>query len=142
FKNAPKIELKKGEIGIQTLLNRSLSGSNLKFELSRNNTIVIKENVASQEVVYQQGIQISGVVSDGSGFPLPGANIIEKGTANGAQTDMDGKFSLNVANQNAIIVVSYLGYLTREISLEGKTKLEIVLRENASTLDEVVVVGY
>ncbi|PLB19831.1 SusC/RagA family TonB-linked outer membrane protein [Mariniflexile rhizosphaerae] len=142
FENAPKIQLTKGEIEIQKLLNQSLSGSNLNFEVSKNNTIVIKENVVNYVNEIQQGIQISGTVVDGSGFPLPGANILEQGTKNGAQSDFDGNFSLKVSSKNAVLVVSYLGYLTREVALEGKTKIDIVLRENASALDEVVVVGY
>ncbi|MFG6685191.1 SusC/RagA family TonB-linked outer membrane protein [Mariniflexile sp. HNIBRBA6329] len=142
FKNAPKIQLTKGEIEIQKLLNQSLSGSNLNFKLSKNNTIVIKENTVDPVDETQQGIQISGTVVDSSGFPLPGANIIEKGTKNGAQSNFDGNFSLKVASKNAILVVSYLGYLTREVALGGQTKIDIVLRENASALDEVVVVGY
>ncbi|MFD0990432.1 SusC/RagA family TonB-linked outer membrane protein [Mariniflexile jejuense] len=142
FKNAPKIKLVKGEILIQNLLNQSLSGSNLNFELSKNNTIVIKENETIKVVESQQGIKVSGSVSDESGMPLPGANILEKGTTNGAQSDLDGNFSLNVSNRNAVLVVSFIGYTTKEVTLEGKTNFNITLRENASALDEVVVVGY
>lgn len=142
FKNAPKIKLVKGEIAIQKLLNQSLSGSNLNFELSKNNTIIIKEKEVYKVEENQQGIKISGSVSDDSGMPLPGANIIEKGTTNGAQSDLDGNFTLNVSNRNAVLVVSFIGYTTKEVSLEGKTSFKIALRENASALDEVVVVGY
>ncbi|GAA4279622.1 SusC/RagA family TonB-linked outer membrane protein [Gaetbulibacter aestuarii] len=84
---------------------------------------------------------ISGTVTDATGFPLAGANVIEKGTTNGAQTDFDGNFSLTVPD-NAVLVVSYIGYLTKEISVGNQTTLNIVLQEDLSQLDEVVVVGY
>ncbi|MBD0823238.1 SusC/RagA family TonB-linked outer membrane protein [Aestuariibaculum marinum] len=141
FKDTPKIHLKKGNIKIQDLLNESLETSNLNFQVSKNNTIVIKKKEQT-ELDDDQGIQISGSVVDGAGMPLPGANIIVKGTNTGAQADFDGKFSLTVANADAVLVVSYVGYTTREVSLEGKTSLTIMLRENAAALDEVVVVGY
>ncbi|AXP82066.1 TonB dependent receptor [Mariniflexile rhizosphaerae] len=94
------------------------------------------------ELKQSQGVQISGAVTDSNGQPLPGANIIEKGTKNGAQSDFDGKFSLNVTNANSILVVSYIGFKTQEVALNGKTTINITLQEDAAALDEVVVVGY
>ncbi len=73
---------------------------------------------------------------------MPGANIIEKGTSNGTQSDFDGNFSLTVSNQNATLVTSYVGYLSQEIKVNNKKVIPIVLKEDASELDEVVIVGY
>ncbi|WMI66768.1 TonB-dependent receptor [Aestuariibaculum sp. YM273] len=141
FKDTPKIQLKKGNIKIQDLLNESLETSNLNFQVSKNNTIVISKKI--EEVVLDtQGIDISGKVLDELGMPLPGANIIVKGTTIGAQTDFDGKFSLTVSSSDAILVVSYVGYTTREVAVGQQTSFNISLRENAAALDEVVVVGY
>jgi|TARA_R100000935_G_C2841741_1_gene171522 TonB-linked SusC/RagA family outer membrane protein len=85
---------------------------------------------------------ITGMVTDNQGNSLPGANILEKGTINGVQTDFDGNFSLQVADENTILVVSYLGFKTQEIASQGKAELNIILEEDAAGLDEVVVVGY
>ncbi|SIR31571.1 SusC/RagA family TonB-linked outer membrane protein [Maribacter ulvicola] len=85
---------------------------------------------------------INGVVKDEQGMPLAGANIVEKGTSNGTQTDFDGNFSINVSNADAILVVSYIGFNAKEFSVENKASFNIVLEENAAGLDEVVVVGY
>ncbi len=146
FENAPKIKLKKGVIKVSKLLNQSFSGNNVNFELAENNTIVIKENTLFNDtnltLKATQGIQISGTVKDDSGLPLPGANIIEKGTNNGAQSDFDGNFSLTVSSQNTVLVVSYLGYLTQEINIANQTFISVVLKGNSQDLDEVVVVGY
>lgn len=87
-----------------------------------------------------QSRQISGQVVDGNGEPIIGASVLVKGTSNGTITDIDGKFQLQ--NASGILVVSYIGYKTQEITLKGQKNLEIVLKEDTEVLDEVVVVGY
>lgn len=86
-------------------------------------------------------ISVSGKVTDGSNQPLPGANIIVKGSTIGAQTDFDGNFSINTKTGD-VLVVSYLGFVTKEIVVADKTRLVISLIEDTNSLDEVVVVGY
>ena len=83
--------------------------------------------------------QITGVVLDNNGLPLPGANILEKGTANGTQTDFDGEFSISVSDPNAVLVVSYLGFVSKEINVSGESTISVTLEEDASQLEEVVV---
>lgn len=99
---------------------------------------VLAEGTEVQTVM--QSRQISGQVVDGNGDPVIGASVLVKGTSNGTITDIDGKFQLQ--NASGILVVSYIGYKTQEISLKGQKNLEIVLKEDAEVLDEVVVVGY
>ena len=145
FTNAPKVQLKKGEIGVDELLKQSLSHSAVEFELSQKNRIVIRErnsNDALAEVIQQQQFEVSGVVYDEDGGPLPGASIVEMGTLNGTQTDFDGNFSLAVANENAVLKVSYIGFASKEISINGQENLTVILDVDASGLEEVVVVGY
>ena len=137
FKKTPKVQLKKGEIEVGELLKQSLSNNNLNFELTTKNTIVIKEKTFTE--VINQEHSIKGIVVDTNGQPLPGANVIEKGTSNGSQTNFDGNFSLNVASENATLVVSYIGFLTKEVAVNNQTTLNITLEENASSLDEVVI---
>jgi TonB-linked SusC/RagA family outer membrane protein len=141
FDDLPKVEVKKGSIRINELLKRSLSQGNLDIKITGNNAILIKEKSAESLVKTQQ-FQVSGVVKDEAGQPLPGANIIEKGTTNGAQTDFDGNFSIDLAEEEAILVVSYVGFLTQEITVNGRSNINIVLKENTALLDEVVVIGY
>ena len=86
--------------------------------------------------------QISGSITDADGVPLPGANIVEKGTSNGVTADFDGNFTIEVANENATLVVSYIGYATKEIALNGQTTITVSLEESAAGLDEVVLIGY
>jgi TonB-linked SusC/RagA family outer membrane protein len=89
-----------------------------------------------------QKISITGIVVDKSGEPLPGASIIEKGTTNGTETDFNGNFSIAIKNKDAILVVQYLGYTKKEVTVKDKTNLKIVLIEDTSSLDEIVVIGY
>lgn len=86
--------------------------------------------------------QISGTVTDNQGIPLGGANVIEKGTTNGVITDFDGNFSLNVADGNATLVFSYIGFGTKEVLVAENKIINVQLEESASGLDEIVVIGY
>ncbi|MHA7059918.1 VIT domain-containing protein [Aquimarina sp. M1] len=84
---------------------------------------------------------ISGTVTDNNGLPLPGVNIVIKGTTNGTQTDFDGNFSMNAESQQAL-EISYIGFASKEITIENSNILQIKLAEDASLLEEVVVTGY
>ncbi|MBW4870597.1 TonB-dependent receptor [Prevotella buccae] len=84
---------------------------------------------------------VTGSVKDGSGEPIIGATIMEKGTSNGGVTDLDGNFSIKVGD-HATLVVSYVGYERQEVPVAGKSMVNIVLTESDRTIDEVVVVGY
>ncbi len=85
--------------------------------------------------------KISGIVADESGQPLPGANIIVKGTTKGTVTNFDGGYSI-MANQGDILLVSYTGFLTKEITVGTDTTINILLLEDTESLDEVVLIGY
>ncbi|MEA1787093.1 TonB-dependent receptor [Arenibacter sp. GZD96] len=92
--------------------------------------------------LYSQGTQVSGTILDDLGQPLPGANILEVGTTNGVQSDFDGNFSISVANSNAVLSVSFIGFKTVDYPLNGQTRLTITMEASADALDEVIVVGY
>ncbi len=90
---------------------------------------------------FSQNITVTGTVLDEAGDPLIGATVQQKGAANGIATDIDGNFKLNVP-KNATLVVSYVGYNTQSVAVDGRINITITLKENAEMLDEVVVVGY
>ena len=85
-------------------------------------------------------VTVTGVVSDQMG-PLPGVNVLEKGTQNGTVTGFDGDFTLEVS-ENATLVFSYVGFKTQEVAVDGQTTIDVKLAEDAAKLDEVIVVGY
>ncbi|MBC6997952.1 SusC/RagA family TonB-linked outer membrane protein [Cytophaga sp. FL35] len=84
---------------------------------------------------------VSGTILDSEGVPLPGANVIEKGTTNGTQTDFDGNFTLNVED-GATLVISYLGFVAQEVAVNGRSSISVTLAEDSAQLDEVIVTGY
>lgn len=90
---------------------------------------------------YVSAQTVSGVVSDSNG-PLPGASVVEKGTTNGTQTDFDGNYSLDLQSSDAILIFSYVGYLTQEIPANGQSTINVTLQEDVAVLNEVVVIGY
>jgi TonB-linked SusC/RagA family outer membrane protein len=91
----------------------------------------------------QQQIKVSGTITDAStGEAMVGVNIQVKGTATGAITDISGKYSLFVTDPNATLVISFIGYVSQEVPLGGKTTIDVALAEEVTGLEEVVVVGY
>lgn len=91
--------------------------------------------------VWAQTIQVKGTVTDKSGMTIIGANVLEKGTTNGIITDFNGDFTLTVS-ANATLEISYVGYLKKEISVNGQSHINIILEEDNEMLEEVVVIGY
>jgi TonB-linked SusC/RagA family outer membrane protein len=138
---APKVALNKGIILASELLRRGLSPIGCTYEFTKNKTVIVKKSSKELSIVKQQ-ITIAGVINDIDGEVLPGASILEKGTLNGVLSNFDGDFSIKVANNQAILVISFLGYLQQEIKLNGKTSIKVVLEEDTKILDEVVVIGY
>lgn len=98
-----------------------------------------KDNVSVHETL--QSKTVTGVVVDAAGVPVIGANVIVKGTTVGTITDFDGNYSLEVP-ENAVLQISYIGYLTEEVTVGNKSSINVTLKEDSQALDELVVVGY
>ncbi len=103
--------------------------------------LVFLIGLLSCSLIWAQQKTISGTVSDASG-PLPGANVIVKGTTTGMVTSADGKFTLDVPQNAAKLVVSFIGYVTQEVEISGKTSVNVVLQAEAIGIGEVVAIGY
>ncbi|WP_414003799.1 TonB-dependent receptor [Maribacter sp. 2304DJ31-5] len=134
---------------IDKVLNRVFNDTKTDYKIL-NRRIYLTEKLENDNRVDQK-IQntniiiqdlVSGTVTDENGSPLPGASIVEKGTTNGTQTDFDGNFSIAPTSDTAVLVVSYIGFTSKEIPVEGQTILQISLSPDTANLDEVVVVGY
>lgn len=140
------VSVRNNNVTLENLLNPLLTNYGLGFKIDDRQVIIFEEEKVTsnkpQTFVLQQGIQVQGTILDEEGIPLVGANIIEKGTTNGTQTDFDGNFSINVEDVTAVLVVSYIGFSTREIQVGNQVEYNIMLSANASGLDEVVVIGF
>ncbi len=112
-----------------------------KMPISRLRMMVCLIGMLLPMYMFAQQITVQGVVKDQTGETVIGASVMEKGTANGTITGIDGDFSLNMS-PNGTLVVSFVGYKTQEVQVKGQKQLQVVLSEDAEMLDEVVVIGY
>jgi len=111
-------------------------------QISVSREKLLADNIAMNNFEAMQGVTISGKISDSDGNPLPGVNIIEKGTNNGTVTDLDGNFTLTVSSKESVITFSYIGYITEEIRVGDQTNISLTMVEDLIGLSEVVVIGY
>ncbi|SDD88148.1 TonB-linked outer membrane protein, SusC/RagA family [Pricia antarctica] len=136
---------------ITTVLAELFSETNVEWQVMKKQIILKKKSGKVDSSENSTGdtkneanlqFQVSGTVTNVDDRPLPGASILEKGTTNGVQTDFDGNFSITLSDQNATLVISYIGFASKEVALDGRKSLSITLAESAEGLDEVVVVAY
>lgn len=118
------------------LLEQVFAGVNVKYKIL-DNKIVLAAKEAEKE--QQKGISVKGSVKDKSGEPLIGVTIMEKGTTNGAITDIDGNYKITVKSVSSVLVFSYVGYQSQELSVKGRTQIDVTLQDDTQKLNEVVV---
>ncbi|UMB61587.1 TonB-dependent receptor [Lutibacter sp. A80] len=136
FKNIPKVKLQKGIISVGRLLQITLPKGKYNAILGTDNRITIKEKNQSQK------IEVFGVVKDKDGLLLPGVTVSIKGTNKGLPTDFEGTYQITVPDAASVLVFSYIGFQTQEIIVGEQTEINIILQEEVSSLEEVVLVGY
>ena len=131
------ITVNTNELTIKELLDAILTDKGIDYTIIDNQIVLTRSDVSLQEKK-----TVSGVVTDSeTGDGLPGVTILEKGTSNGTITDLDGKYTLSVA-ENGILVISYVGYVTEEFSVTGMTVVDVTLIPDIISLEDVVVIGY
>ncbi|AVR45652.1 SusC/RagA family protein [Christiangramia fulva] len=109
----------------------------------RQGSFLILLFIFSLNSAFAQSFAVSGTVVDGEdNTPLPGVNVLEKGTSNGTMTDFDGNYSIQVSGPDAVLVFSYVGFKTLETEVNGRNTVNATLQVDQNSLDEVVVVGY
>ena len=137
--NTP-ITVEADDQGIETVMGQVVKQISVSYTIKGENQIVLSESGLSDTNADKKK-SIKGTVTDTNGEPVIGANIIIKGSSKGTITDVDGKFALEVP-ENAVLLVSYIGYEPQELEIGNKTVLNIRLQEDMQNLDEVIVVGY
>lgn len=126
---------------LETALDRLFAGTRIGYEIRNQKIYLVAKNDPQNEATRQQPRPVKGQVKDAAGEPVIGATVVVKGTTKGASTGIDGGFTLDVMPDD-VLVVSYIGYDTQEIPVGSRTSFDIQLREEATTLDDVVVIGY
>lgn len=100
------------------------------------------QDVLAKGHAYQEGIVVTGNVKDEEGIALPGVNVLEKGTTNGTVTDANGNYRLNVSSTRAILVFSFVGVETTEVTVGDQSEISVSLAASSVSLAELVVIGY
>lgn len=133
-----KIFVESKTASVSEILACALEGTNIDYTLM-DKVIVLTPRV---EKSAKQDLTVTGTVKDIDGSPLPGVNVVIKGSTVGAVTDMDGNYSIILTSPDDILLFSFIGYQPQEVVVAGQTVIDIVLAEDVKLLDEVVVVGY
>ena len=131
------VSIKCENVGIESAMQKILSGTSLDYKINENRVVSIVPKTQSKE----RPERLTGSIVDEKGIPLIGVSVLIKGSSQGTITDIDGKFHLDNVDPSSTVVFSYIGYVTQEKKAAAGT-MNIVLKEDNKTLDEVVVVGY
>ncbi len=114
----------------------------MSLQIDKKNHLGKVKAIMQTALALKQEFPVQGTIKDEDGQPLIGATVLIKGTATGTTSDMEGRFSLDLPEGNEVLVISYTGYVTQEVPVEGRSMLEVTMAALVSELDEVVVVGY
>lgn len=141
LRQAGKVSVSVKEKDIRDVLTACLKGTNLGFRIE-DNFIIVSPHLAPSREPQKQTV-FTGSVKDKEGLPLPGVTVVLKGTNSGVVTNPDGSFQLSVPEQtNPILIFSFVGMKTVEITADGSKPINIILEEDISEVEEVVVTGY
>ena len=126
---------------VKQLLDKVSEQANIVYEM-KERQIVLKEKKVSEQSVSQKKRLLQGLVKDEQGNPIIGASIQLKNTGTGVITDLDGLFQIQVTDKKSVIVISYIGYVTQEISVGDRSSITVQLKEDTKSLEEVVVTAF
>lgn len=143
FESVDKVvDFKIKDQNINQVLDNLLASTDYTYKVFENNLIVISPSDNIRSVAYSQQLGIRGTVTDSKGNPVPGVTIIVKGTTRGTATDLNGNYFIQAENPQSVLVFSFIGFKTQEITAGNRSQLNVTLAEEVVGLDEVVVVGY
>ena len=128
---------------VDKILNRVLKGSDITYTVNDRLIIIHKDKVELKDKLAEdQQRSVSGKVTDSSGVPLPGVTVVIKGTTHGTITNADGEYILTNVPENSILLFSFVGMRTQEISIESNSAVDVKMQEDAIGIEEVVAIGY
>ncbi len=124
------------------ILDLAFEGQNISYHVYDRQIVISKAESGAPSVSVQEKGKITGLVTSSDGEPIPGVSIVVKGTTIGTVSDINGGFSLSVPEDATTLVFSFVGMLSQEVKIEGKSVINVIMQEDVQGLDEVVVVGY
>lgn len=138
LKKAKPVSVSLKDASIEQVLESCMEGQPFSYLINKKTVTITALPPAAVPVAFP----VSGKVTDNTGAALPGVSVRLKGTATGAVTDQNGRFNLSVPNGTGVLVFSYIGFETQEKAINNQREINIVLKESAQVLSDVVVVGY
>ena len=141
LKEIPPVSIQVNNAKLEDILDKILVPNGFSYEIE-DRVVVIKRATEQSAPVPAQQKGVTGTVKDKSGDPLPGVSVVVKGTTIGTITDSEGVFRLNIPENSKILTFSFVGMLTQDIAVSGKTTYDLVLQDETVGVEEVVVVGY
>ncbi len=145
FDNLPPVNINVKESTVEEILDKYVVPQGFSYTVMDNQVIFFEraeEELAEANEAELEAVEVKGTIKDKDGVPLPGATILEEGTFNGVTSNANGEFTIEVSNQNAKLKISYIGFETQIIPVKGVSVLNVIMKESASSLEEVVVTGY
>lgn len=141
------VSLKSKSMTLAELMNQILAGDNdLTYKIVDRHIVVVKSTGNTQQLQKNQNrggkYKLTGCVLDQNGEPIIGASVLEKGTKNGTVTDVNGNYILTSTKENPMLEISYIGFVSQQVKAKGGVATNITMKENAQSLEELVVVGY
>ena len=140
LKDIPAVSIQVKDAKLEDILDKILVPNGFSYEIEDRVVVIKKATVAPIPVEQQKGV--SGTVKDKNGESIPGTSVVVKGTTTGTITDNDGNFRLNVPENAQTLLFSFVGMISQEVAISGKTTFDIVLLDETVGVDEVVVIGY
>lgn len=148
-----KATVKQGNLSLSAMLDQLLIPNKLEYDISGQYIIITKAKITQSgalnfeketllQIAQPADNEVSGSVKDEKGEGLPGVSVIVKGTSRGTTTDLNGAFNISVPNSDAILVLSFVGYLNQEVAVGNRTNITVTLEPDNRVLEELVVVGY
>lgn len=144
MKGTKPIDARFKNVSLEYALKQCFSGQPLTYSISQQTVVIrrLAESIPQISEAPLPPVSVKGRVTDALGAGLPGVNVKLNGTNSGTTTDNEGRYSITIPDAKGTLTFSYLGFITQEVEVNGRTTITVQLKENASALNEVVVVGY
>ncbi len=129
-------------VSLEDALEEICNQASLQYEIVDDYVLITKKPIVIEKEVKQEEKEVKGTVTDADGNTLPGVSVVVKGTTSGVATDIDGKYSIKIEGDNAVLVFSFVGMVSQELTYTGQKVINVTLEEDAAIIGEVVVTGY
>ncbi|MDG5800983.1 TonB-dependent receptor [Marinilabiliaceae bacterium ANBcel2] len=130
------------DMRVEDVLEQIFKDSDYAYEIVGEHIVVLKDDKDRVENFVQNGIPVTGQITDLDGNPVPGVNVRVEGTSRGTVADVDGSYSITVDDPNVTLIFSFVGFESIRVDVEGRSTIDVQMLDDVSELDEIVVVGY